>query len=234
MAQLDDQRIKRGMQAQFAWRRERLNAGERPIGWKAGFGASAAMEKFEISAPLLGFLTDRVKVDPDTTVSIKGWKQAVVEPEIAIHLGADPGVGADDEAVRGAIAGLGIAFELADLNPPPEDVEAILAGNIFNRHVALGPAIGARAGGNTGGLTGTIHRNGELFARTSEVESNTGSLIAITREVCDVVSGLGENIKAGDVIIAGSIVPPIFVEGDAEEITFEVNELGRLGIRVER
>lgn len=234
MAQLDDQRIKRGMQAQFAWRQERLNAGERAIGWKVGFGATPTMEKLEISAPLLGFLTDRVKVDPGTTVSIKGWKQAVVEPEITIHLGADPGVGADDETVRGAIVGLGIAFELADLDPPPEDVEAILAGNIFNRHVALGPAIAARAGGGTAGLTGTIHRNGELFATTDEVESNTGSLIAITREVCDVVSGMGENIQAGDVIIAGSIVPPIFVDQDAEEIAFEVSELGRLKIGVER
>jgi 2-keto-4-pentenoate hydratase len=235
MAQLDDQRIKRGMQAQFALRQERLNAGERAIGWKVGFGAAPAMEKLKISAPLLGFLTDRVKVDPGTTVSIKGWKQAVVEPEIAIHLGADPGVDADDESLRGAIAGLGIAFELADLDPPPDDVEATLAGNIFNRHVMLGPMIAARAGGNATGLTATIRRNGALFATTNDVEVNTGSLIAITREIFDVVSGMGERINAGDVIIAGSIVPPIFVDQDADEnVTFEVSELGSLSVRVER
>ncbi|NND50289.1 MAG: hypothetical protein HKN60_08555, partial [Rhizobiales bacterium] len=175
-----------------------------------------------------------VKLDGGAKISISGWAQAVIEPEIAIHLSAHPGPGADDETVRGAIAGLGVAFELADLDPPPKDVEAVLAGNIFNRHVMLGPCNTARAGGSVAGLTGTIHRNGEVFAASSELESNTGSLVAITREIADVVSGMGEKIQAGDVIIAGSIVPPVFVEEDAEEITFEVSELGSLSVRVER
>ncbi len=234
MAQLDDPRIKRGMQTQFARRRERLDAGEWGIGWKAGFGAPAAMEMLDISTPLVGFLTDRVKVDPGATVSISGWAQAVIEPEIAIHLGADPGQGADDDTVRGAIAGLGVAFELADLDPPPEDVEEVLAGNIFNRHVMLGPCIAARAGGSVAGLIGTIHRDGEVFATISELEANTGSLISITREIADVVSGMGERLQAGDVIIAGSIVPPVFVERDGEDVTYGVSELGNLSVRVER
>jgi len=236
MGALDDPRIARGMATQFALRRERLDAGEWGIGWKAGFGAPAAMEMLAISTPLVGFLTDRVKVEAGATVSVRGWAQAVIEPEIAIHMSGDPGRGADDETVSGVIAGLGVAFELADLDPPPKDVEAVLAGNIYNRHVMLGPCNPARAGGSAAGLTGLIHRNGAVFASTSDVEANTGRLIAITREISDVVAGLGESLKAGDVIIAGSIVPPVFVDPDrdAEEVAFEVGELGRLSVRVER
>jgi 2-keto-4-pentenoate hydratase len=236
MGALDDPRIARGMATQFALRRERLDAGEWSIGWKAGFGAPAAMEMLSISAPLVGFLTDKVKVEAGATVSIGGWAQAVIEPEIAIHVSGDPGRGADDETVGGVIAGLGVAFELADLDPPPKDVEAVLAGNIYNRHVMLGPCNPARAGGGTAGLAGLIHRNGEVFASTGDLEANTGRLIAITREISDVVAGLGESLKAGDVIIAGSIVPPVFVDPDrdAEEVSFEVGELGRLSVRVER
>ena len=234
MGQLEDPRIARGMQTQFAWRRERLDAGEWSIGWKAGFGAPAAMETLNISAPLVGFLTDRARVEPGASVTIAGWTQAVVEPEIAIHMGRDLGAGADEDTVRAAIAGLGVAFELADLDPPPADPESVLAGNIYNRHVMLGPVNTSRCGGSVAGLRATITRNGAQFAETDALEANTGSLIDVTREIADVVAGLGETLKSGEVIIAGSVVPPVFIEGEAEDIAFEVGELGRLSVRVEK
>ena len=39
----DDPRIARGMTAQLAKRRERIAAGERPLGWKVGLGSPATM-----------------------------------------------------------------------------------------------------------------------------------------------------------------------------------------------
>ena len=56
---VDDQRILRGMAVQLGRRRERLDAGEQPLGWKVGFGAPAAMQKLAIQTPLIGFLTDQ-------------------------------------------------------------------------------------------------------------------------------------------------------------------------------
>src|SRR5215207_7365148 len=41
--------------------------------------------------------------------------------------------------VRDAIGGLSAAIELADVDPPPRDVRAILAGNIFHRNGDPGP-----------------------------------------------------------------------------------------------
>src|SRR6266571_3485476 len=81
----DDPRIVRGMQAQLGRRRERLDAGEKAIGWKVGFGAPAALERFKIAAPLVGFLTDRAAVASGATVALKGWAKPVAEPEIAVH-----------------------------------------------------------------------------------------------------------------------------------------------------
>lgn len=231
---LDDERITRGMRTQLAGRAGRLAGGERPIGWKAGFGAAAAMEKLGIDGPLVGFLTDRVVVEPGATVSIAGWAQPVVEPEIAIYMGADLGAGADETAAAAAIGGLGVAFELADLDPPPDDVEAILAGNIYNRHVMLAPLGGEGAGGAVAGRTGIVRRNRAEFATTSDLEANTGRLTAVAAHIADVLAGLGERLAAGDVIIAGSIVPPVFVEVAAEDIDYEVSGLGRLSVRVER
>ena len=80
----DDPRIVRGMTAQLALRRQRLDAGDKPLGWKVGFGAPAILERFKISGPLVGFLTHNARVAPGGTVSLAGWTKPVAEPEVAV------------------------------------------------------------------------------------------------------------------------------------------------------
>ena len=48
----DDPRIARGMAVQLQRRRERLDAGEKALGWKVAFSAAAAMERLRTTAPL--------------------------------------------------------------------------------------------------------------------------------------------------------------------------------------
>ncbi|MBI1989962.1 MAG: hypothetical protein HYS65_09555, partial [Betaproteobacteria bacterium] len=109
----EDPRIARGMQTQLGRWRERLNAGEQALGWKVGFGAPAAMEKLGITAPLIGFLTDRALVASGVTLSLANWKKPLAEPEIAVHMESDLPAGADRRAVKCAIKGIGPAIELA-------------------------------------------------------------------------------------------------------------------------
>lgn len=227
---ISDPRILRGMALQLGRWRERLNAGEKPFGWKVGFGAPAAMQKFGITAPLIGFLTDRALVATGTVVSLSDWKKPVAEPEIAVHMGRDLSAGADRETVKAAIAGLGAAIELADVDHPPEDVEQILAGNIYQRGVILGPCDASRAGGVVEGLHGHISRNGSAFANTSEPQALTGELIDIVRHVADTLADFGQTLRAGQVIITGSIVPPLWVEA-GEEIIFKLEPVGSVSIR---
>jgi 2-keto-4-pentenoate hydratase len=228
---IDDPRITRGMQAQLARRRALIEAGDKPLGWKVGFGAPAAMERLRITAPLVGFLMRRALVEPDATVSLAGWAKPVAEPEIAVHLGKDLAGGSDRAAAAAAIAALGPAIELADLDPPPDEVETILAGNIFQRHVVLGPRDAARAGGKVDGVTGIILRRGAEAARTSDPQANTGNLVDIVRHVADVLAACGEKLRAGEVIITGSIVPPLFVEPGEESIAFTLEPIGRVAVR---
>src|SRR5499433_974035 len=112
----DDPRLVRGMTAQLALRRQRLAAGDRPLGWKVGFGAPAMLERFKISGPLIGFLTQNARIDPGGTVSLAGWAKPVAEPEVAVHIGRDLPGGADHAAAAAAIAGISPAIELADLH----------------------------------------------------------------------------------------------------------------------
>jgi 2-keto-4-pentenoate hydratase len=229
---LDDPRIARGMQAQLARRRERLAAGAQPIGWKVGFGAPAAKQKLAITAPLVGFLTDAALLPAGATVSVSGWAKPVAEPEIAVYMGRDLGEGANRSAAQAAIAALGPAIELADLDRPPEDVEAILAGNIYQRHVVLGPRDPARAGCVLDGLAARILRNGQDFARTEDPQALTGDYLDIVRHVADVLAACGERLRAGEFIITGSIVPPLFVLA-GETLAYELAPIGRVSVSLE-
>ena len=141
----EDPRVVRGMQAQLAARRKRLDAGDQPLGWKVGFGAPAMLQLLNISAPLVGFLTQNARVQSGGNVSFAGWSKPVLEPEIAVHIGRDVPADADGETARAAIAGISPAIEIVDLTAPPQDPERILGDNIYQRHVVLGGAGPARA-----------------------------------------------------------------------------------------
>lgn len=227
---MHDPRIARGMAAQLARRRERLNAGDTALGWKVGFGAPAAMERLAITAPLVGFLTGSALIPSGTPLSLAGWKKPVAEPEIAVHIGRDLPGGSDLDAARAAIAGLGPAIELADVDRPPDDVERILAGNIYQRNVILGPRDVSRAGGRLDGLLGRVSRNGTEIASTSDPQAMTGELIGIVRHVADTLAAFGERLRAGQIIITGSIVPPLWVE-PGDDIVFELLPIGAVSIR---
>lgn len=220
----------RGMAAQFNRRRERIQAGEKPLGWKVGFGAQAALEKLGIQAPLIGFLTDQALVASGSTISLADWHKPVAEPEIAVHIGKDLRGGADRATVMAAIAGLGPAIELADVDRPPDDVEAILAGNIYQRGIILGARNASRAGGVLDGLRGRIARNGIEIASTADPQALTGELLGIVGHVADVLAEWGDELRAGQIIITGSIVPPLWVEA-GEEIVFNLDPLGSVSIR---
>jgi 2-keto-4-pentenoate hydratase len=226
----DDPRISQGMAAQFARRRELLGAGHKSLGWKLAFGGPAAMQRLSINAPLVGFLTDRALVASGTTLSISGWKKPAAEPEIAVHLGKVlPGGASRGDAIS-AIAGLGPAIEVADVDHPSEDVQGTLARNIYQRNVVLGASDLSRAGGALVGLSARIFRNGLEIANTREFESLTGELIAIVQHTANLLAAFGESLQAGQIIIAGSIIPPLWVQ-PGEDLVFQLEPMDAISVR---
>jgi 2-keto-4-pentenoate hydratase len=230
----EDPRIARGMKEQLARRRGLIEAGEKPLGWKVGFGAPAMMQKFQITAPLVGFLMQQDRIPTGGSASLKGWVKPVAEPEIAVHIGQDVAGGGDRAAAAAAIAALGPAIELADAHLPFEDPEAILNANIFQRHVILGEPDASRAGGNTAGLTARLLRRNAEAARTGDPEAATGKVVDIVRHVSDVLAAFGEKLSRGDIIIAGSVLPPVLVEADETGIGYVLEPIGTISVAFTR
>jgi 2-keto-4-pentenoate hydratase len=220
----EDPRIKSGMQQQLRCRRELLAAGKKPLGWKLAFGGPAALERLRINAPLVGFLIADAVVASGSTISFAGWKKPAAEPELAVYLGKDLAPGADRQTIMSAIAGLGAAIEVADVDHPSDDVEGTLVRNIYQRHLILGPCEAAHAGGNLSGLNARVLRNGAEIANTSDLEALTGELVTIVGHVANLLAHFGETLRASQIIIAGSITPPIWVE-PGETIGFHLDPL---------
>lgn len=219
-----DPRIGAGLDCQLASRAERMAAGERPIGWKVGFGAPASLELMQISAPLVGFLTDGTVLDKGSVVDAADWSRGVVEFEVAVYLGKDLGPGAGEAEVRGAVAAVGPAIELADIDlaPGPDTVGAVVAGNIFHKGVVLGGMNRGRGGLDTEGLRARAVIDGTEFASTTELEALTGSYPDVVATVASTLASCGETLRAGELIITGSVFPPVPVsEGRVFEFALE-------------
>jgi 2-keto-4-pentenoate hydratase len=188
------------------------------------------MDRMGITAPLFGFMTDRSLVKPGSTLTIAGWTRAVLEPEVAVYLGSDVPAGAGEADVLGAIAGLAPAVEIADFDPDVQDVEGILACDIFHRHVLVGPIDRSRAGGSITGIEARVFRDGKKIAGGPGPADFPAETAVILQALAEALEAGGEALRAGDVVITGSLVPPVkVVPGDA--MRAEIGPLGQIEVR---
>ncbi|MBV9348685.1 MAG: fumarylacetoacetate hydrolase family protein [Pseudolabrys sp.] len=227
----DDPRIAKGMAAQLAKRRERIAAGEKPLGWKVGLGAPAAMERLGTKGPGVGYLMQRGLLLTGATIAFAGWTKPVAECEIAVRMARDLPGGATAADARAAVKEILPAIEVADFDPPPtaDNLDHVLANNIYARHVVLAGI--TRPGASVEGLTSQLIRRGAEAASTQDPEALTGKLDAIVAHVANTLAAYGEKLSAGDVIITGSITPPIMLEKDETELAHVLDPIGAVGVK---
>jgi 2-keto-4-pentenoate hydratase len=225
----DDPRVARGLSAQLELRSRRLAEGEHPVGWKVAFGAPQAQELLGLGAPLTGFLTSRALVEPGAVYSIAGWTKPALEAEIAVHLRSDLGAGAGRDWTQAAIAGLGPALELADLDRPLEELKTVLAENIFQRGVILGPLDASRAGGDITGIRARITSDGVEVGATDDPTALTGDHLDVVAHVADLLAAFGETLRAGEVVITGAVLPHVW-PARGQHVELELEPLGSLDV----
>jgi 2-keto-4-pentenoate hydratase len=228
---LSDPRIANGMRAQMELLKRQLDGGAKQIGWKVGLGAPAMQAKCGLTAPIVGFLLDRAELASGATISLAGWQKPAAEAEIAAYIGRDLPAGASREEVRRAIAALGPAIELADVNGPMDNVQAVLAGDIFQRHVILGPRDAMRSGARLDGLKGRVTQSGQNVPVPTDLEANIGEVVNIVRHVADIAAAVGGGLRAGQFIICGSLTVPMLLEPGASGVDFELAPIGAISGR---
>lgn len=200
--------VERGTMAMLVRRREILAQGAEPIGWKVGFNISAAQHKLGIDAPLAGFLTTDGLLEDGAEVSLSDGP-VVVESEVAVELGDD----------ARSIAALLPALEVADPPDLDQDVETILAGNIFHRAVVFGPRVDATEPG-----AARILVNGDLEHEVAPAET-AAHLDDMIEAVRRRLLAADEDLSPGDRIITGVIAPP-HAAHPGDRVRLELDALG--------
>jgi 2-keto-4-pentenoate hydratase len=220
-----------GLEQQSAQRRRLFDEGARRLGWKAGFGTSAAMAGLGTTAPLIGFLTDQTLRPDGATCAIGDWVKPVLEPEVAVRLGTDLAAGASPQEAAAAIDALAAAIELVDLDGPADDVEAILAGNIFHRHVLLGSFAPLSSELGLDSIRLDVVAGPDTRAEAVDPRELLGDLAEVVRRLADQAPSAGDQLRAGDVIITGSVIPALAVApGDRVEV--RAAGLGAVSVRL--
>jgi 2-keto-4-pentenoate hydratase len=209
--------VVRGLAAQAARLRERMNAGERCAGWKVALNDPRVQRALGIGAPVIGYMTSATVLPDGARHSLAGATRPAIEPEVAIHVGEE-----------GRIAGLGAALEVIDVDLPFEDLGAILEANVFHRAAVLGSPV-AGVTDLAGRMAHMTRRGGE--ETTIDVAQEALDPGVVVRLVSGYLKAVGDTLSAGDVIIAGSLVPAVPLGGD-EQVTLEIDGLGSVALEL--
>jgi 2-oxopent-4-enoate/cis-2-oxohex-4-enoate hydratase len=213
-----DPRVRRGLEAQVQALRERTGAGERRLGWKVALNDPRVQAALRITQPVIGYLASGTEVRASGTHSLAGATRPAVEPEIAVHVGAG-----------GTVAGLGPALEVIDVDMPFDDLERVMSHNVFHRAVVLGPVSAGRT--TLDGLSARFLRAGreEHAIDVPDAGMAPEDVMAL---VAGYLDGVGESLREGDVIIAGSLVTAL-PAAPGERFELQVDGLGSVALDLE-
>ena len=200
--------VERGTTAMLVRLREIVAQGPEQIGWKVGFNITAAQDKLGIDAPLAGFLTSNGLVEDGAEVSLADGP-VVVESEVAVELGED----------ARTIVALLPALEVADPPDLDQDVETILAGNIFHRAVVFGPRVETSAPG-----AGRVLVNGEP-EHVMAPGDTSGHLEEMVEAVRRRLAAVDHDLQPGQRIITGVLAPPHTAQ-PGDRVRLELDGLG--------
>ena len=225
-----DERLDEGMRLQRALVAAAEAEGAAQAGWKAGFGAPAARERFGLEAPLVGALLDRTRLELGAVARIGGWKDPRAEAELALLLGEDVDAGTTPEEAMASVAALAPAIELVDLDPPPQSPLDALSGNIFHRHWMTGEFVPLPAGADLSGLTADVSAMGSDIGTVHDLEALTGNAAEVLVEVARIGARHGRRLLRGDVVILGSVLPPTSITSGGA-FRFALSSSGPIEVR---
>jgi 2-keto-4-pentenoate hydratase len=213
MRAASDPALRNGLETQLTAAQELLERDASRLGWKAGFGTAAAMEKLGTSGPLVGFLSDATLAPSGTTFDVGDWGKAVLEPEVALRLATDVTAGQSVAEIEAAVAAVGAAIELVDLGEMGSDAGAILAANGLHRAVLLGDLAPLDPGVSLADLRIDVTAEGGDDVLAADPAAVLGDLVGVLAAMAELLDGAADGLRAGDVIITGAAIRPFELAG---------------------
>ncbi|GJH26940.1 2-oxopent-4-enoate hydratase [Caballeronia novacaledonica] len=202
----------------------RVEAGERVIGKKIGVTSQVVMDMLGVYQPDFGMLTDAMQYEEDDAIPIASLIQPKAEGEIAFVLKRDlkgPNVTASD--VLAATGGVVACFEIVDsrIRDWKICIEDTVADNASCGAFVLGRRVVDPDHIDLVGCAMTLKKNGEVVT-TGTGAAALGNPLDAVAWLANTLAELGESLKAGDVVLSGSLAAMVPVAaGDNLSVSIE-------------
>ncbi len=206
--------------------------GERVVGKKIGATSRAVQDMLKVNQPDYGFLTDRMRFTEGTPIPVsRELIQPKAEGEIAFVLKRDlmgPGITPAD--VIAATEGVAPCFEIVDsrVRDWKITIQDTIADNASSGLFVVSDKLTSVHEVDLVTCGMVLWKNGEVIA-TGAGAAALGSPVNCMTWLANAMGAYGMPLKAGEVILSGSLVPLIpIAPGDHMEVA--VGGLGRLAV----
>ncbi len=202
-----------------------------PAGAKIATTTKVMQDLMGITHPCGGAIFQRTIYASPARVRAADFVNLRVESEIALKLGADlPAAGAPftRESVAAAIAGAMAAFELLEdrsADYTNTEVRTLIVENCWNGGAVTGPPKSVPVDALVG-LAGRTSVGGKEMG-----EGKADDPCATLAWLANHVAERGRSLKAGMVVITGSLIPPISLRA-GDRAVFKVDGLGEAAVEV--
>jgi len=169
---------------------------------------------------VVGFLLESGvhRPGPGEPVPLEGTTNPGAEVEVALWAGPDA-----------TIARVGPGIELVDVFGDFDDVPAALAANVWNRGSVFGDAQDWSPG-LLDEISVRVEHNDKPFGDPARPPDAIGDPEALVRFAAETVSMLGEELREGDVILSGLLVPSPVWTKPGDRVVADYGPLGRLEV----
>lgn len=206
--------------------------GERVVGKKIGATSRAVQEMLKVDQPDYGFLTDQMRCREGDAVPIGARLiQPKAEGEIAFVLKRDlAGPGVTPADVIAATEGVAVCFEIVDsrVQDWKITIQDTIADNASSGLFVVSDTLRPIHAVDLVTCGMVVWKNGEMVA-TGAGAAALGSPVNCMTWLANALGRHGVVLRAGEVILSGSLVPLIpIAAGDEMEVA--VGGLGRLKV----
>ena len=204
-------------------------------GYKIAYTTKVMQERLGAKEPVYGrILSDGVFNSP-CKVKASDYVNIGVECEVAVTLGNDllqSEAPFTRETVYGSVAHIALAFEIIDGRPSLGDasIPQSIATNISGAGVVIGDTVENWRALDIPGSVCELKLNGQS-AGTARGEDVNGHPVEPMIWIANAVASRGKSLRKGDVVITGSMIPPIFIESGTLAVV-EMDNLGTVSLDV--
>lgn len=204
-----------------------------PMGYKIGLTSRRMQEMCGLGQPVSGRVLERRIRRGAARVASRDFVRLGVESELCVFLREDLPPRAQPYALHEvalAIGGVAAAFELVDDREADYarlDARSLIADNSWNAGIVLGETRALGPGCpeiDVSALDGTLSVDGEVMDRGNSRDALSHPF-AVVQWLCNHLRCRGSQLRAGDLVMTGSIVPTRFAAA-GEHFRFELAGLG--------